>query len=424
MTWREDLRSLGECRDCEAPLLASERNHTRCGVCRAKRAVAKGRQRGYAPASMTRVEARMQEAIQVRIEVIGYDDGAGDREAVRRRRAAGGVSGRKCGAAQPERRSDVDDVNGNLTASTATGAAPVSEPPLPERRRPLRALPKTAGFLLSAVLLAVSPGTAASGKPLSADLLAGSPRSGASGQTFRDCPECPEMVVVPSGSFEMGSPGSEKDRWRHEGPVHRVTFARPFAVGVYEVTFDEWDACVSGGGCGGYRPDAEGWGRGSRPVINVGWKGAQSYVRWLSGETGKEYRLLSESEWEYAARGGTRTRYWWGDAIGRNRANCDGCGSQWDAKQTSPVGAFAANGFGLYDVHGNVWEWVEDCYDDSYHGAPGDGSARQSGMCGHRVLRGGSWYNGPRHLRSADRLRGAAWFQNFNVGFRVAKTLD
>ena len=318
----------------------------------------------------------------------------------------------------------MNDANGNLTASTAIGAAPVSEPPLPERRRPLRALPKTAGFLLSAVLLAVSPGTVASGKPLSADLLAGSPRSGASGQTFRDCPECPELVVVPSGSFEMGSPGSEERRQDHEGPVHRVTFARSFAVGVYEVTFGEWDACVSGGGCGGYRPDAEGWGRGSRPVINVGWEDAQSYVRWLSGETGKEYRLLSESEWEYAARAGTRTRYWWGDAIGRNRANCDGCGSQWDAKQTSSAGAFAANGFGLYDVHGNVWERVEDCWNDSYHGAPADGSAWESGDCARRVLRGGSWGSRRQDLRSAGRIGSTAGFRLNGVGFRVARTLD
>ena len=205
------------------------------------------------------------------------------------------------------------------------------------------------------------------------------------GTKFRDCPECPELVVVPGG-----------------------TIGRAFAVGVYEVTFGEWDACVSGGGCGGYRPEDEGWGRGRRPVINVSWEDAKAYVGWLSRKTGEEYRLLSESEWEYVARAGTSTDYWWGDGIGRNRANCDGCGSRWDNWQTAPVGSFSANGFGLYDVHGNVWEWVEDCW---------------KGNCGRRVLRGGSWNYIPSYLRSAYRYRNSSGYRNFNFGFRVARTL-
>ena len=239
------------------------------------------------------------------------------------------------------------------------------------------------------------------------------------GTKLRDCPECPEMVVVPSGSFMMGSEEGDDD----EGPVHRVVFARPFAAGVYEVTFDEWDACVSGGGCGGYRPGDRGWGRGSRPVVNVSWEDAQSYVGWLSRKTGKEYRLLSESEWEYVARSGTRTRYWWGGEIGRNRANCNGCGSQWDDEKTAPVGSFSANGFGLHDVHGNVWEWVEDCWNESYRGAPTDGSAWGAGNCGRRVLRGGSWGSEPRYLRSAYRSRNSSGLRFSNAGFRVARTL-
>ena len=236
---------------------------------------------------------------------------------------------------------------------------------------------------------------------------------------FRDCTGCPELVVVPPGSFRMGSPGSGGN----EGPEHDVTIARPFAVGVYEVTFDEWEACVSDGGCGGYRPDDEGWGRGNRPVVNVSWDDAKGYVEWLSGKTGKGYRLLSESEWEYVARGGTVTRYWWGDDIGSGRANCDGCGSRWDGKRTSPVGAFSGNGYGLYDVHGNVWEWVEDCWNDSYVGAPGDGRAWDSGQCGRRVLRGGSWGDRPRSFRSANRNWNATGDRSFVVGFRVARTL-
>ena len=221
------------------------------------------------------------------------------------------------------------------------------------------------------------------------------------GGKFRDCSECPEMVVVPSGSFMMGSPGVEKGRDDDEGPRHRVRIDYRLAVGVYEVTFAEWDACVSAGGCGGYRPDDRGWGRGNRPVINVSWEDAQSYVRWLSNKTGKSYRLLSESEWEYVARAGTTTRYNWGNEIGHNRANCDGCGSRWDNEKTAPVGAFSANAWGLHDVHGNVWEWVEDCWNDSYTGAPADGSAWESGDCSERVLRGGSWFYVPRNLRAA-----------------------
>ena len=211
------------------------------------------------------------------------------------------------------------------------------------------------------------------------------------GRAFRDCLDCPEMVVVPAGSLMMGSPPGEEGRSSDESPRHRVTIARPFAVGKYEVTFAEWDACVSAGGCGGHRPGDLDWGRGSRPVINVNWKDAKAYVRWLSDKTGKQYRLMSEAEWEYAARGGTTTRYSWGDDIGRNRANCEGCGSRWDDKLTAPVGSFPANVFSLHDMHGNVWEWVEDCWNGNYRGAPSDGNAWMDGDCDIRVLRGGSW---------------------------------
>ena len=241
-------------------------------------------------------------------------------------------------------------------------------------------------------------------------------------KAFRDCPECPEMVVVPAGSFMMGSPPGETGRTKHEGPRHRVTIPKPFAVGKYEVTFAEWDACVAAGGCRGHRREDQGWGRGRRPAINVNWDDAKAYVRWLSRKTGKQYRLLSEAEWEYAARAGKSTRYHWGDDIGRNRANCDLCGSRWDDNQTAPVGSFPANAFGLHDAHGNVWEWVEDCWNPNYAGAPADGSAWRSGDCYSRVLRGGSWYDLPRFLRSANRNRSGVRSDDF--GFRVARTLD
>ena len=249
-------------------------------------------------------------------------------------------------------------------------------------------------------------------------------REKAPGHRFRDCAGCPELVVVGTGSYMMGSPRGEEGRDDDEGPVHRVTIGEPIAVGVYEVTFEEWGACRRGGGCS-HNPDDEGWGRGNRPVVNVSWVDAQEYVRWLSGETGEGYRLLSESEWEYMARAGTETRYHWGDAVGRNRANCDGCGSRWDNRQTSPVGSFSANGFGLHDVHGNVWEWVEDCWHESYQGAPTDGRAWTSERdCSRRVLRGGSWFDYPWFVRSAIR-GGNPSGSRFNVvGFRVARTLD
>ena len=240
------------------------------------------------------------------------------------------------------------------------------------------------------------------------------------GEVFRDCAECPDLVVVPAGSFEMGSTRSESTR-----PRHRVRIPSAFAVGVYEVTFSEWDACVSGGGCDGYRPHDEGMGRGSRPVIDVSWHHAQSYVDWLSRETGADYRLLSESEWEYVARGGTTTRYWWGDSVGRNRANCDGCGSRWDDSQTAPVGSFAANGFGVHDVSGNVWEWVEDCFHDSFRGAPSDGSAWTSGGdCGRRPIRGGAWALPAMFSALSQRAGFPTEMRGVATGFRVSRRLD
>ena len=160
-------------------------------------------------------------------------------------------------------------------------------------------------------------------------------------------------------------------------------------------------------------------------MIYVSWEDAQTYVEWLSGKTGKSYRLLSEAEWEYVTRAGSTTPYWWGEDIGKDRANCSSCGSQWDSAQTAPVGSFPANDFGLHDTAGNVWEWVEDCWNESYEGAPSDGSAWTESECSLRVLRGGSWVNYPRYLRSAIRSYGLeAGVRSSGIGFRVARTLD
>ena len=180
------------------------------------------------------------------------------------------------------------------------------------------------------------------------------------GQNFRDCNDgCPDMVVVPAGSFMMGS--DEFGR----APQHRVTIRKPFGVGKFEVTFAEWEACVAGRGCS-YNPDDNRWGRGKHPVTSVSWDDAKQYVAWLSRKTGKTYRLLTEAEWEYAARAGSTTLYSWGDDIGRGNAHCSGCGSPFDENRPAPVGSFKPNAFGLYDMHGNVWEWVEDCREMDY----------------------------------------------------------
>jgi formylglycine-generating enzyme required for sulfatase activity len=248
------------------------------------------------------------------------------------------------------------------------------------------------------------------------------------GQSFKDCADCPEMVVVPAGSFTMGSPDSEPDHQSDESPQHEVTFAKPFAVGRFAVTFAEWDACVDAGGCGGYRPSDISWdrGRGDRPVIDVSWDDAKAYVKWLSKKTGEEYRLLSEAEREYVARAGTTTPFWWGSSISTRQANYDGrytySGGQTGEyrQKTLPVKSFEPNPWALYQVHGNIWEWVEDCLNGNYHNAPSDGSAWTTGNCGRRILRGGSWSSFPPNLRAARRGSGTPDNRGNGFGFRVA----
>ena len=225
-----------------------------------------------------------------------------------------------------------------------------------------------------------------------------------------------EMVSIPGGSFDMGDLSGDGD----EGPVRNVTVPA-FRLGKHEVTFAQWDACVADGGCNGYTPDDEGWGRGNRPVINVSWDDAQSFIAWLNGKTGGNYRLPTEAEWEYAARAGSTTKYSWGNSIGSNRANCggNGCGDSYG--NTAPVGSFPANAWGLHDLHGNVSEWALDCWNGSYAGAPTDGSAWESGDCGRRVVRGGSWTNDAWPLRSAFRVGFDRALRSHNGGFRLAQ---
>ncbi len=232
----------------------------------------------------------------------------------------------------------------------------------------------------------------------------------------------PKMVWIPAGSFRMGDIQG-LNRYDDEKPVHRVTISR-FAMGKYEVTFVEYDKFAEA--TGKSKSDDRGWGRGNRPVINVSWSDAVAYTKWLSEQTGRKYRLPTESEWEYAARGGTETKYWWGNEIGKNRAACDGCGAKWgwDAKRmTASVGSFTSNPYGLNDTVGNVWEWCLDKWHKNYKGAPTDGSAWIKGGENYRVLRGGSWDDTPADVRTAIRSRSTSAGRG-SVGFRVAFARD
>ena len=271
------------------------------------------------------------------------------------------------------------------------------------------------------------------------------------GRRFRDCEACPEMVVVPAGTLMMGSPAPEEGRRGNEGPVHRVTFEQPFAVGVYEVTREQYARFVSATGhatghsCRTYE-DGEVKERAGRtwqnpgyeqtaahPVVCVSWEDARAYVRWLNEETGEAYRFLSEAEWEYVARAGTTTAWYWGESESGQCRHANGAdastGFEWAVSchdgyaRTAPVGRYEANAFGLYDVLGNVWEWTADCWNANYRGAPDDGSAWQRGECSRRVVRGGSWGDEPRNLRSANRIRLTAGLRGNVVGFRLARTL-
>ncbi len=257
--------------------------------------------------------------------------------------------------------------------------------------------------------------------------ITGSVAAPRAGEAIQDCEVCPEMVVVPASSFTMGSPGTENGRYDDEEPQYRVTINYEFAVGIYEVTFDEWEACVRGSGCRGHLPSGSGSGLGRHPVTNVSWEDAQAYVEWLSRTTGEQYRLLTEAEWEYVARAGTRTARHWGESESEQCRYANGrdaavpCSDGY--ANTAPAGSFDPNSFGLYDVLGNVWEWTEDCWKDNYSDAPNDGSARQTGNCSVRLARGGSWLTAPRALRSAARGRTDAGNRHTDLGFRVARAI-
>lgn len=254
------------------------------------------------------------------------------------------------------------------------------------------------------------------------------------GKTFKDCPDCPSMVVVPAGSFWQGSDEGSPLALKKETPKRTVTFAEPFAIGVFEITFDQWDQCVSEGGCQA-TPNDNGWGRGDRPVIMVSWSDAQQFVSWLSDRTGQRYSLPSESQWEYAARAGEEGDWPLGDpALVCQFANIAGIesGFRWQHKscedqaalETLPVGTLRPNAFGIYDTIGNVAEWTLDCMNLSYLDAPADGSAWNRGICSSRMTRGGSWFTGAREIRLPARFNLKNGDRNDFTGFRVARAID
>ncbi len=291
----------------------------------------------------------------------------------------------------------------------------------------VRTLVRAIGLAAGAALLQASPAVLA--------------QTTTPGSVFRDCPACPEMIVIPAGEFVMGSDFEESGH-PDEKPQHTVKLARPFALSKFEVTFEQWDACVADGKCAEASDD--GAGRGDRPVYNVNFSDAKAYAAWLSAKTGKSYRLPSESEWEYAARAGTKTAWFWGpaeDSAGSTKA-CEFANTHdetskdahpmyvWSnhkcvdgAPETTNVGKYKPNPFGLHDILGNLREWVADCHHGGYKGAPADGSVWDEANCEKRIVRGGAWIDGASTTRAAYRHPEDPGYRNYQVGFRLARDL-
>ena len=232
--------------------------------------------------------------------------------------------------------------------------------------------------------------------------------------------KAPRMTPIPAGSFTMGCL-QKKDCNRSTLPAHEVTIPAFFAS-QSEITIAQWQQCYQSGAC--LHKAANEFDDDSLPVTNVSWKDTQKYTEWLSNQTGKKYRLLSEAEWEYVARAGTKSLFWWGDTMEQNQANCLKCGSRWDEKQPAPIKSFAANPFGLFDTHGNVWEWTQDCWHNDYQQAPNDGSSWQSENCKYRVIRSGSYFGEATSMYSSNRNSTTDDKRLSNIGFRVARGID
>ena len=282
--------------------------------------------------------------------------------------------------------------------STAPSATNAASSPAPKAATTLPSAPKT-----------VATPTPAAPAP--------TPVFAATGAESKDCAACPAMISLPAGSFMMGSNIGDPS----EKPPHHVIIAAPFAIARYVVTVGQWNACVDVNGCP--RLSTENDSKKNAPARDLSWDDAQAYVNWLSKVTGKTYRLPTEAEWEYADRAGTTTKFWWGDQMRKGVANCKDCGDPYHKEAPEPVGSFAANPSGLYDMNGNVWEWVSDCWHNSYKGAPIDGSTWETPGCNMRVIRGGSWREGEDYMLSSTRFKYSPSVRQSQNGFRVIKEL-
>jgi formylglycine-generating enzyme required for sulfatase activity len=290
--------------------------------------------------------------------------------------------------------------------ATTAPAAPATPAAKPAARPPAKAVARTKKMAAKpAPAPAAATPPAPSGKP-------------AALAEVKDCPACPTLVYLFPGSFTMGSDSGDPS----EKPAHNVKVDTPFAIGKYEVTVEEWNACVEAGAC--QRVGQSASPTPKAPIRDVSWDDAQQYLTWLSTSSGKPYRLPSEAEWEYAARGGTSTRYWWGDQMATGNANCRDCGPPWRSEGPADAGSFAANPNGLYDMNGSVWEWVGDCWHSSFRGSPADGKAWDEPNCSVRVLRGGSWREAAAYMASSTRFKADAAERHSQNGFRVARDVE
>lgn len=241
-------------------------------------------------------------------------------------------------------------------------------------------------------------------------------RTSAAGAEIRDCAHCPTLVSVPAGSFTMGSNSGDPS----EKPAHRVAIDKPFAIGKTEVTIEQWNACVAANACPRL---SVGGDAGNLPARDLSWDDAQAYVKWLSAQTGQAYRLPTEAEWEFAARGGSASRHWWGDGMRAGMANCKECGEPWQQQAPAPVASFAPNAFGLHDMSGSVWEWVSDCWHGNYKNAPTDGRSWNESFCSAHVIRGGSWREGASYMPVTTRFHYDTSVRQSQNGFRVARDI-
>jgi formylglycine-generating enzyme required for sulfatase activity len=295
-------------------------------------------------------------------------------------------------------------------------AAPKAETPAKEKETSPAAVPKAAPERKRPT---PAVKTAPERPPPAAATPAKSPPKSATAATgiaaVKDCPACPELISLPGGTFTMGNNTSDPS----EKPAHQVTLNTPFAIGKYEVTAEQWNACANAGACPHIATNDN--AAKNTPARDVSWEDTGQYLKWLSKTSGKHYRLPTEAEWEYAARGGTATRYWWGEQMRSGNANCKECGEPWRQDAPAPVGSFAANPYGLYDMNGSVWEWVSDCWHNTYKGAPTDGRTWDEPNCRVRVIRGGSWREGASYMLSSTRFKYDASVRHSENGFRVAR---